>query len=448
MRNRIRALVAQFSTLLLLTWLASPCLGAQTESVLYTFRGLEDGGVPYAGLVMDKAGNLYGTTSQYGNPACTFPDAGCGTVFELIPAKQQSSLPWVYKVIYTFQGGEDGNDPSSTLVFDEAGNLYGTTVFGGTGCGGTGCGTVFELQRDGNGWKESVLYRFTGEADGEDPLGALALDKVGNLYGSTAYGGDANCYYIGTGCGVVFQLKRPEKEGEGWTEKVLHTFTGGDGADPFVGVTLDAAGNIYGVTALGGQGQGGSSGGVVFSLRGALGTSAWIESTLYEFPELQGNPAGPLILDKDGNLYGVTEVGGEYGVGSVFELKRPMLGNSAWTETDLYSFPGPPDGWFPLYSGVVFDQTGKLYGTTMEGGASANCQTHCGTIFQLTNSGNFWEETGLFSFMGGAEGFYPFNGVILDSKGNVYGMTPNGGDPNCTAFTQPGCGVIFRISRF
>ena len=130
---------------------------AQTETVLYTFTGSGDGGVPYAGLISDKDGNLYGTTTQYGNGPCTFPFTGCGTIFELMPVNDSGNVQWTFKLLYTFQGGSDGADPSSDLVFDSSGNLYGTTAWGGTGCEGTGCGTVFELERSGNEWVKDIV---------------------------------------------------------------------------------------------------------------------------------------------------------------------------------------------------------------------------------------------------------------------------------------------------
>src|SRR5581483_6615984 len=177
---------------LLITVLATQ-VRAQTESVLHTFAGSSEGGAPYAGLLSDRAGNLYGTTMQYGDAPCAYPFGGCGTVFELVAVQEGGITQWTFEVLYTFRGGTDGADPASTLVFDSSGNLYGTTTAGGTGCGGLGCGTVFELARSGSEWYENVLYRFTGGPDGRDPVGSLTLDPRGNLYGTTAFGGDNNC---------------------------------------------------------------------------------------------------------------------------------------------------------------------------------------------------------------------------------------------------------------
>ena len=212
---------------------------AQTETVLYTFTGSSDGGVPYAGLISDNEGNFYGTTMQYGSGPCTYPFAGCGTVFELSPVKHGRAAQWTFKVPHAFQGGSDGANPVSELISDSAGNLYGTTGAGGFGCGGTGCGTVFELKKSESGWTEKVLYRFTGQSDGANPGSSLALDSHGNIYGTTTYGGDSNCDFNGPGSGVVFRLS-PIHDGteSTWAETVLHTFDANDGANPFAGVTL------------------------------------------------------------------------------------------------------------------------------------------------------------------------------------------------------------------
>jgi uncharacterized repeat protein (TIGR03803 family) len=421
---------------------------AQKETVLYSFTGGSDGGIPYANLVADTKGNLYGTTQQYGDGPCNFPSVGCGTVFELMPGQGGQ---WTFRLLYSFQGGDDGANPSAGLAFDDDGNLYGTTFWGGStkseDCGGSGCGTVFELQRS-RGWKETILYRFGRGADGGNPSGSVVAGQGGALFGTTSYGGDLNCFYEGPGCGVVFELQPAADAVDGWRETVLHTFEGADGADPYVGVTLDGAGNIYGVTALGGLGQSGFSGGVVFGLQRS--ESGWNESTLYEFPEYYGNPAGPLVLDNQENLYGTTEVGGEWEAGSVFELQKGGLATTAqgWTKTDLYDFLGGPTGSSPLFSGVVFDSRGNLYGTT-ENGGMGDCQGGgCGTVFELSKGPmGIWEERGLFSFPGGTGGSYPFSGVTLDGKGHLYGMTPNGGDPSCQGYWFPGCGVIYEISK-
>lgn len=427
---------------------------AQTETVLYTFTGSSDGGVPYAALISDNEGNFYGTTMQYGSGPCTYPFAGCGTVFELSPVNDGRAVQWRFKVLYTFQGGSDGANPVSELIFDPAGNLYGTTGAGGFGCGGTGCGTVFELKKSESGWTEKVLYRFTGQSDGANPGSSLALDSHGNVYGTATYGGDSNCDFNGPGCGVVFRLSPIHHGAENtWVETVLHTFDRTDGANPFAGVTLGlpelcgaAAGQVcvFGTTMYGGY-QTIEPGGVAFEL--IPNGASWAYRMLYEFPGGCGGPGGPLVLDKSGILYGETHLGGQACSGDVFSLQPNPAVIGQWTWTDLYSFEGP-GGAFPYYQGLVMDQRGNLYGTTSRGGDSSNCEDGCGTVFRLskTTGGGGWYESGLYSLEGGPDGWGPLSGNLVLNSTGVYGMTPQGGDPGCTGIdNQPGCGVIYRI---
>jgi len=433
---------------------------AQTETVLYSFTGSSDGGVPVAGLISDKDGNLYGTTSQYGDGPCVFPDAGCGTVFELMPTQEGGVVQWTFKLLYTFQGGSDGDNPKSDLAFDSLGNLYGTTAWGGTGCAGSGCGTVFELERSGDAWTENILYRFTGGTDGSYPVGSLTLDAQGNIYGTAAYGGDINCINgFGTGCGVVFRLSPTGASTENtWALTVLHTFHGADGANPYVGVTLappqlcgasaEAVASstvkpcIFGTTTNGAY-TFTEPGGVVFQISPGLRTVSY--NVLYKFPGNCGGPGGPLVLDRSGTLYGMTHLGGQYCSGSVFTLSRnPTTG--VWSESDIYSFGGS-GGWFPINQGAVMDPRGNLYGTTSRGGESLNCEAGCGTVFRLSKAtGGGWYESGLYSLQGGLDGWGPVSGSLVVNSTGVYGMTPSGGDPGCTGTdNQPGCGVIYRI---
>ena len=208
--------------------------GGGKETILYSFAGGEDGSGPSGGLIGDAAGNLYGTTSQGGGSGCSF---GCGTVFRLNARGDET-------ILHRFQGGTDGSYPVGRLLLDAAGNLYGTTEQGGNGsCSvGQGCGTVFKL---GSGGNETVLYRFTGGADGEYPAAGLVRDKAGNLYGTTIFGGNPNCHH--GDCGVVFKLSADGKE------TVLHAFTGGsDGAEPF-DIIRSSDGILYGATGSGGD---------------------------------------------------------------------------------------------------------------------------------------------------------------------------------------------------
>jgi uncharacterized repeat protein (TIGR03803 family) len=398
---------------------------AQTETALHAFTGGEDGAVSFANLVFDNAGNSYGTTEQGGYGPCPsgfFRE--CGTVFELLRSMDGR---WEKRVIYAFQGGRDGANPHAGLVFDKSGNLYGSTAWGGRGNNGIGFGTVFELQRSSTGWRERVLYRFSGGKDGAYPDASLVFDGEGNLYGTTPYGGDNNCYYYGSGCGVVFELKHSKA---GWREQVLHTFTGSDGADPFAEVTFDKTGNLYGTTWAGGSG-----GGVVFQLKHSGGV--WTESTVYAFPVYNGSPEGGLVVDGNGNLYGATEFGGNNGSGSVFEMTPS---GSGWVQIALHSFNGY-DGWFPT-AGVTFDKAGNLYGTT-GGSNTGTCQDGCGLVFVLKKADN-WAETILHKFTGGVDGAYPWASLALDARGSVYGTTIAGGDANCKG-DYKGCGVVFKI---
>ncbi len=423
---------------LVLTALARP----QTQSVIYTFGGtsassLIAGANPFGGLVFDKAGHAFGTTLQGGTGNCRFPyTVGCGTVFELSPATEGGTT-WVQKVIYSFQGVNDGAYPQSQLVLDEEGNLYGTTYNGGgDGCVVAGCGTVFELRRSGGQWIESVLYRFTDVANGANPAASLVLDREGNLYGTTVYGGNQICNADGPGCGVVFELKRPTlASASSWTEIVLHAFDQDDGAYPLSALTIDAQGNVYGNTSSGGNGSG-----LIFELQ--PNGNGWSEKILYNFPGEMGggSPVGQLLLNESGDLYGVTSGGGVNGVGSVFALIRA---SDSWTLQYLHSFDGY-DGWFPA-NGVVADPKGNLYGSTPQGGMGS-CQYECGVVYSLNRS-NDWAESVLYYFQGHSDGFDPYGAVTIHND-DLYGTTVAGGDPKCSALaSRQGCGVVFKISR-
>ncbi|HEX4077654.1 MAG TPA: choice-of-anchor tandem repeat GloVer-containing protein [Rhizomicrobium sp.] len=321
----------------------------RTESVLHAFGGGCDGANPYAGLVADKAGNLYGTTQ--GGGTCN-NDEGFGTVYKLAPDGGET-------VLYAFGGGSDGLAPASNLILEKNDRLYGTTEFGGNmaSCGGNGCGTVFEVTPKR---KEAVLYAFQGGSDGDGPYGDVIMDKAGNLYGTTLQGGGTGCY--GDGCGTVFKIA-PDG-----SEAVLYAFQGGsDGWLPQNGVVEDAAANLYGTTAAGGTDDGGS----VFKV-----TPDGSESVLYSFQRATGgyDPEAGVILDKAGNLYGTTAFGGigcgRAGCGVAYELAPDG------TETPLYAFKGHR-GRNPA-GDILLDKRGDLYGTTNEGGDDNN-----GVVFEL-----------------------------------------------------------------
>lgn len=398
----------------------------QSEISLYSFTGGSDGDQPFAGLVSDGAGNVYGTTNGGG----VF---GAGTVFKLAPI---SGGGWTHTVLYSFSGGTDGGYPYASLIFDAAGNLYGTTYDGGAAsCSqfAYGCGVVFELSpRPSGKWREKVLYRFQKNGrDGLYPYAGLTLDASGNLYGTTVQGGSYNQ-------GTVFKLTLSNNR---WKEQVLHTFSGGgDGGQPLGSLTFDTAGNLYGTTSGGGTGNKG----VVFELvRGSNGR--WKERVLHRFSGPDGlSPYAGVIFDASGNLYGTTPYGGTgqgcYGTscGNVFEL-IPQSGGG-WAATTLYSFSGNVDGAYPN-GGVNFDAAGNLYGTTVNGGTTP-FPAGFGAVYKLTNSGGSWSQAVLYTFGGGADGCFSYATLISDAAGNLYGTTRSG-NGQCLAGSTGG--VVFQI---
>ncbi len=325
--------------------------GSWRESVLYNFQWGFDGSLPAASLVFDAAGNLYGTTSA-GGGACY-----CGTVFKLTPNQDGS---WTESVLYSFMGGSDGGGPVASLIFDSAGSLYGTTAGGGS----FGNGTVFKLtpNRDGS-WTESVLYSFMGGSDGGGPVASLIFDSAGSLYGTTAGGGSF-------GNGTVFKLT-PNRDGS-WTDSVLYSFMGGsDGGDPVASLIFDSTGSLYGTTAGGGS----LGNGTVFKLTPNRDGS-WTEQVLHGFSYKDGEyPSAGLILDAAGNLYGTTAMGGAYGVGVAFEMRLKPSGK--WGYRVLHSFADRPGAL--VLAGLTIDAAGNLYGTTCGDGT----RTH-GSVFEIT----------------------------------------------------------------
>lgn len=404
--------------LILLVLAAGSLPSFAREKVIYSFT--EGTGADYYGaLLSDSAGNLYGTTKEGGgSPNCT---KGCGTVYALLPTNGQ----WTQKILHSFNF-DDGSYPGARLIFDSAGNLYGTTGEGGTGnCSGGGCGLVFELTPNPDGtWTETVLFNFQGGNDGAHP-GGLAFDKSGNLYGT-----------LGMSFGAVFQLAPPRQPEGAWSESVIYAFQGNpDGQDPNAAITVDAAGNLYGTTFHGGgRGYCEQGCGTVYKLKRVNGQ--WKE-LLYKFPG-GGNgfgPQGSLIRDAEGTLYGTLAYGGNSG-GAVFKLKRV---NGQWQETMLYNFCSRDycaDGQQP--NDLVFDQAGNLYGTTLYGGL-ADCPSFgCGIAFRLTPAKPTWKEAVLHKFGRSSEdGLFPNSNLVLDAKGNLYGSTLRGGTASQ--------GTIFKI---
>jgi len=370
-----------------------------------------DGGQPYSGVILDDAGNLYGTTSVRGNVSACGLFHGCGVVYKLDPSGKET-------VLHTFQGGLDGRQPQwGNLFRDRTGNLFDTTVYGGVGPYDTGGGVVYKLTKTG---KETILHSFAGgPEDGAEPQTGLIQDTAGTFYGTTAAGGSGP---FGE-CGTVFKMSKSGKA------TILHSFAITDGCQPIGGLATDAAGNMYGLTS-----SGGSAGlGTVFKI-----TKTGKVTTLHSFTgEPDGSlPLGNLILDKAGNIYGTTPGGGDHncttegqGCGIVFEI------DTHGKEHILHSFLAPEGG--GPYAWLVLDAAGNLYGTT-SGFAAHNW----GSIFKLDKKGTF---TKLYDFTGGADGGFSFSGMTQDKAGNLYGTTQLGGlAGGCD--DRSGCGVVFKLT--
>lgn len=411
------------------TALRSQDAPAYNYRVLYTFGGAADGGSPTSGLVFDWEGNLYGSAVLGGDlsVSCDYGEPNAGC-----GAVYKLDPYGKETVLYAFTGGADGgtlDGLSPTLVRDAAGNLYGTMGTGGdlSACGGIGCGLVFKLDPRG---KETVLYAFKGEADGQ-PNGyapPLIRDEAGNLYGTTYLGGDLSACYVEQGGLGCGVVYKVDHAGK---ETVLYAFKGTpDGEDPgtFGALLRDEAGNLYGTTAGGGN----SGWGTVFKLN-----RAGQETVLYSFTGGAdgGEPAGGLVRDQEGNLYGTTGEGGEFGWGVAYKL------DPTGTETVLHTFTGGADGAYP-YAGLVRDAKGNLYGTTLLAGEIFLG----GVVYMLDPAGN---ETVLHNFTGGADGAFPYATLVLDEAGNLYGTTSSGGDLTSlnAACAGYGCGVVFELKR-
>ena len=350
--------------------------GAWTETILHSFSytALDSGIGPLGRLVMDPAGNLYGTT-WLGGPQ------GAGVAFELSPPAVKGGA-WTYSLLYAF-GGAGLSSPEARLTLDKAGNLYGTTASGGTGACAGGCGGVFKLApptQQGGAWTETVLFNFSGAFEtGGGTSGGLTMDAHGALYGTT---------YSGSGGpdGTVFRLT-PTKGGTHWTHTVLYAFAGfADGAFPQDEVVLDKNGNLFGVTSYGGGGGPncfGSPCGTVFQLT-PTPTGPWTHTVIYSFNggTDAGYPERTLTLDAAGNIYGATGIGGDpscgagTGCGAVFRLAPPTVQGGSWTETILNRFTGGSDGAGP--GSLTFGKGGLLYAAA---GAGAN---NDGLVFSIT----------------------------------------------------------------
>lgn len=407
----------------LVAFVAVSTADAQTTSVLYSFPGNGDGADPYNALLLSASGNLYGTNRSGGNSR-----SNGGVAFELSPS---GGGGWNENVLFQFLETL-GDQPVGALVADSRGDLYGTTPVGGS----YRDGVVFQLvPKAGGAYQYRVLYSFTGASDGSGPYSGVILDKAGNVYGTTNFGG-ANSY------GTIFELVR--QSNGSYAFSVLHDFAGypSDGVTP-VGLIFDKFGNIYGATNNGGAGNNG----IVFELAKETG-GGWAYSILYSFEfnftgASGGGPEAPPQFDKTGNnLYGTTVSGGScswstYGCGIVYELKRSS--GTTWAETALYTFQGGSDGAFPQ-SQVVFDSAGNLYGTTSNGGGGSDCFEGCGTVFEMSYSDGIWTNTQLHAFQGqsSGDGSDPTSGLVIDSLNNLYGTTNIGG--------LYGYGTVFEVT--
>jgi uncharacterized repeat protein (TIGR03803 family) len=326
-------------------------------ATLYSFQGGQDGTSPEVGLTFGPDGRLYGATvfgGGLGGMNCD--QQGCGTIFALQPPPTIQfavSEKWDEDVLYRFTGRDDGGEPEMKPAFDTSGNLYGTAFIGGGQCSGSGCGTVYQLTNRGGTWSFNLIHAFTGGNDGWGPIGGVTLDSIGNAFGVTYMGGDgASCQY---GCGTVYEFS---PSGSGWTENILYAFMNGSGIYPS-GVLLDVSGNLYGSTGF--TQNGGSSGGVVFELSPSGGS--WIYAELLELASNAGAVNG-LAVDNSGNLYGTTSGDDISNYGSVFKLTHTSRG---WSYSLLHEFTGGTDGNNPI-APVVIDAEGNVYGVTSMGG--------------------------------------------------------------------------------
>lgn len=415
---------------LLVAAIATQAANAQTITVLHTFTAEGDGGEPVTGLAIDRAGNLYGTTSTGG--------AGFGNIFQV----RHAGTAWVLNPLHEFTSGRDGADPAGRPVFGPDGALYGTTTFGGGTACGVGCGIVYRLSPPPTActgatcpWVETVLYSFTGSPDGAFPAGPLTFDSAGNIYGTTGNGGT-------NGEGAVFELMPANGS---WTESVLYSFSGGaDGAQPLGGVALDPAGNVFGTAFSGGLGNG-----TIFMLQPMNGN--WVESTLHMFTGSTdgASPVGGLISeDGTDTFYGTTTNQGAHcpvhidtgtcvGAGTAFQFTYSTSGTSYAV---IYEFPfggdlnaGPQDS-------LAMDAAGNLYGT-----ARLNGLLNTGSVFELTPNGQNWTGTLLYSFSYfGPDGSYPYSNIVMDANGKLYGTAQAGGSGNCL-YPSGGCGTVYQI---
>jgi hypothetical protein len=410
-----RSLPRYLPRLIVLLALTCASLRAQTFQVIYSFAGGSSAQHPIAGVTPDRHGNLYGTTAWGGGSS-----NGSGTAYEL----QRTGSGFIYHQLHSFGNGLDGSFPWAGVTIGPDGSLFGTTYDGGTGQNGivyqlrppiTFCGSASCR------WSETILYNFTRGSDGGDPQGAVVFDQAGNLYGTNVNGGAGDV-------GVAYEMRR---NGQGWSYQVIYPFTNGqDGGNP-TALVFDGSGNLYGPAAAGGQpGCTGFGCGTIFKL--SPSQSGWIEQTLYSFHDGSdgSDPQGGVILDNAGNVYGSTCCGDGTG-GTIFEIS-PSGG--VWNFSLMYRYGGAGLG---PWGNLVRDSAGNLYGASVMNGLYNN-----GVVFKLTPADGGWIYTSLHDFTGGSDGEWPEGGLTIDSAGNIYGTTYQGGLQNC----GEGCGVVYEIT--
>jgi len=396
--------VALLLTLLLIAPLPAQ---AQTEAIMHRFNGSDgNGGEAMGQLTPDGAGNFYGTTNVGG--------LGHGTVFELSP---NGSGGWTQTILHSFTDYLDGGYPFfTTLIFDNQGNLYGTT----TGGGPNGHGLIFELSPVGTEWQETVLYSTgqDGSAGCADPWGGVVRDAAGNLYGLCLLSGFPQT-------AAVFELSQSSGV---WTQNVIYNYDSPADNNGAGGLTMDAQGNIFAMLSAAYDAPS------LVELSPS-GNGSWTPTTIRVFgPDIF--PESVPVVDNAGNVYGTTGCGGKFNRGTVYELSPGE--NGAWTEKILYSFGSSNDGLGP-FGGIIFDASGNIYGTTSAGGAS-----NAGSVFELTRDAQGLYQQKVLWIFDVTDGGRPLSSLTLDSAGNVYGTTPTGGGGKCNV--PEICGVAFKIT--
>jgi uncharacterized repeat protein (TIGR03803 family) len=408
--------------------LAGAAPAQATESTLFQFSG-NAGSIPMSKLIFDANGALYGTTQSGGT-------GGFGTVFKLTPPASRTG-PWTETVLYGFTGGADGANPSANVVFDAQGALYGTAPAGGT----NGEGVAFKLTPPASGsgpWTETVLYNFGATTtDCTTPSSGLIFNAGGHLFGTTVVGGAQHF-------GCVFRLNAPVSGNGPWTETILYSFQSptssmAEGYNPSGNVVFDAKGALYGTTLSGGE----QGAGTVYQLTPVIG--GWTKTTLYAFrfgAATDGERPSGLTFDKNGAIYGATYSGGKlgtFGHGIIYKLTPPVIPGGKWTEQILFMFDGTfassPVG--PL----ILDAQGSLYGVTESEGSTGKSN---GSVFRLSppaSGSGGWTRTTLHNFAdcSNPSGCRPAAGLKWDANGALYGTTSASGPGQLTA------GAVYRL---